>query len=73
MINIVDVNDNVPEFTRDTYTAVVPENVPKDISITRVVAYDKDEGNNGLTYYEMLQENDAKGLNKYFLSISAWN
>ncbi|KAG1683801.1 Cadherin-23 [Nymphon striatum] len=64
MINIVDVNDNVPEFTRDTYTAVVPENVPKDISITRVVAHDKDEGNNGLTYYEMLQENDAKGLFK---------
>ncbi|XP_071484961.1 cadherin-23-like [Diadema antillarum] len=49
VINIEDINDNDPVFTRPVYTAPVPESHPPGEVIVTVVANDPD-GNSDLTY-----------------------
>ncbi|XP_042594059.1 cadherin-related family member 2-like [Cyprinus carpio] len=53
-INIVDINDNAPEFVflQDFYVVVI-EKVEKDTSVGRVYATDKDTGKNKETKFEV--------------------
>uniref|UniRef100_A0A3Q1I9R4 Cadherin domain-containing protein n=1 Tax=Anabas testudineus TaxID=64144 RepID=A0A3Q1I9R4_ANATE len=50
-IDVLDVNDNVPVFTKDTYSAEVNENAPVGTTVIRVNATDMDEGLNGEVSY----------------------
>lgn len=49
-ILLVDTNDNVPEFN-ENYVFYVAENRPKDYTVGRVTAEDKDEGRHARVYY----------------------
>ena len=51
LINILDVNDNDPIFVKDEYKFHIEENNQRNISIGRVHATDKDDGQNGLISY----------------------
>ncbi|KAM4621705.1 protocadherin beta-16-like [Polymixia lowei] len=50
-VNVLDINDNAPSFTKPVYKATITENSPKGTSVTTVSASDKDKGSNGeITY-----------------------
>ncbi|XP_047441822.1 protocadherin-10-like [Mugil cephalus] len=50
-IDVLDVNDNMPVFAKDTYVAVLQENAPVGTTVIQVNATDLDEGPNGEVVY----------------------
>ncbi|XP_047360551.1 cadherin-89D isoform X2 [Vespa velutina] len=46
-IEILDLNDNLPEFEVDLYNISIVENLPNGFSVLQVIAHDKDQGLNG--------------------------
>ncbi|XP_062281571.1 protocadherin alpha-3-like [Scomber scombrus] len=50
-IDVLDVNDNMPVFTKDTYAAVLQENAPVGTAVIQVNATDLDDGANGEVVY----------------------
>lgn len=57
MVNVVDVNDNVPLFLSGScYPLYVPENMESSV-IHTVVAIDRDVGNNGKIVYSITGKN----------------
>ncbi|XP_068597527.1 B-cadherin-like [Brachionichthys hirsutus] len=46
VINVIDQNDNNPEFTQDTYLGEVAEASPKNFEVMKVLATDADEESN---------------------------
>lgn len=62
IVNILDINDNAPQFVLDSYTAVIPENVPINSVVLNISATDPDEGLGGKIYYDLFNEGDAMGL-----------
>ncbi|KAM9740550.1 protocadherin alpha-8-like isoform 20-T20 [Menidia menidia] len=50
-VNVLDVNDNMPVFFKETYAAVINENSPIGTTIIQVNATDLDDGLNGEVVY----------------------
>ncbi|XP_070819223.1 protocadherin gamma-A11-like [Chaetodon trifascialis] len=50
-IDVLDVNDNAPVFTKDVYSAEINENSPIGTTVIRVNATDMDDGLNGNVSY----------------------
>ncbi|KAF7689368.1 protocadherin Fat 1 [Silurus meridionalis] len=44
LVTVEDVDDNVPEFDQSNYTAVIPENSPRDHFILQAKVTDQDQG-----------------------------
>ncbi|CAF95303.1 unnamed protein product, partial [Tetraodon nigroviridis] len=65
IIQVLDVNDNSPVFTKEVYSASVNENSPPGTLVTRVNATDLDEGANGDIIYSFGQEVDTRVKNKF--------
>ncbi|GLG95415.1 Cadherin-87A, partial [Gryllus bimaculatus] len=61
-VDVLDVNDNAPSFGQESYSAVIPENVPVNTVLLTVSATDPDEGMGGVVSYEFLDEGEANGL-----------
>ncbi|CAF1196656.1 unnamed protein product [Adineta steineri] len=53
-INILDENDNIPQFLHSFYHLSVYENNQINTILTKIEAYDSDNGNNGRLKYEIL-------------------
>ncbi|KAG7322395.1 hypothetical protein KOW79_013741 [Hemibagrus wyckioides] len=53
-VNIDDVNDNSPQFSLESYTAVVPENTAIGTEVIQIVASDIDLDHNGEIFYTLL-------------------
>ena len=53
---VLDVNDNRPSFTSETYSASVEENTPVGSSVLRVIAEDRDMLDNGTLRYTLPDE-----------------
>ncbi|XP_029968606.1 protocadherin alpha-8-like [Salarias fasciatus] len=51
IVNVLDVNDNMPVFSKESYTAVVNENSPIGTTVVKVNATDLDDGLNGEVVY----------------------
>ncbi|XP_071313488.1 protocadherin gamma-C3-like [Trachinotus anak] len=51
LIDVLDVNDNAPVFTKDAYSVEINENSPTGTIVIRVNATDLDEGLNGEVSY----------------------
>lgn len=65
-VELVDVNDEVPVWSEQHYTAVVAENTAVGSPVTQVLATDPDLGLNGLVRYQLPEpqgevEGKAKG------------
>ncbi|XP_068570852.1 protocadherin alpha-8-like isoform X9 [Cebidichthys violaceus] len=52
-IIVLDINDNRPTFSQDTYQVEIYENVSVGTTVTRVNAIDPDEGTNGDIEYSL--------------------
>ncbi|XP_042275787.1 protocadherin alpha-8-like [Thunnus albacares] len=51
LVDVLDVNDNAPVFTKDVYSTEISENSPVGTIVIRVNATDLDEGLNGEVSY----------------------
>nr|XP_046263027.1 protocadherin alpha-8-like [Scatophagus argus] len=51
LVNVLDVNDNTPLFSQETYSVTLSENTPVGTTVIQVNATDLDEGQNGEVYY----------------------
>ncbi|KAJ9597158.1 hypothetical protein L9F63_026951, partial [Diploptera punctata] len=56
IIDVLDVNDNAPSFTKNSYSAVVPENVAIGTDVITVTATDPDEEEGGEITYDLSNE-----------------
>ncbi|XP_029703590.1 protocadherin beta-16-like isoform X4 [Takifugu rubripes] len=63
-VNVLDVNDNAPVFTKSVYKATITENSPKGTSILTVSATDKDTGSNREISYAI--SNSKRRLSELF-------
>ncbi|XP_075949847.1 protocadherin-15-like [Anarhichas minor] len=63
-VTVLDVDDNSPIFTQQTYNVTLPENSPKDTVILQFKAIDADLGSN-LTYQIRAQGSD-RGIVRLF-------
>ncbi|CAL4156542.1 unnamed protein product, partial [Meganyctiphanes norvegica] len=51
IVNILDENDNAPQFDKAAYSFFLPESVANGTSVYELVAHDPDEGVNGVVTY----------------------
>ena len=51
-VNVIDINDNTPEFSESTYETVVVENATTGETVLIVMATDDDTGSNGQVTYQ---------------------
>ncbi|XP_068445724.1 protocadherin alpha-8-like [Clinocottus analis] len=51
VVNVLDVNDNTPAFSKEIYSVTLSENSPVGTTVVQVNATDLDEGQNGEVYY----------------------
>nr|XP_006004060.2 PREDICTED: cadherin EGF LAG seven-pass G-type receptor 1 [Latimeria chalumnae] len=56
-ITVEDENDNYPQFSEKRYVVQVPENVAMNTKILQVHATDRDQGNNALIHYSIVNGN----------------
>ncbi|XP_070819178.1 protocadherin alpha-3-like isoform X4 [Chaetodon trifascialis] len=68
-VDVLDVNDNMPVFTKDTYSAVLEENAPVGTTVIQVNATDLDEGPNGEVVYSF--GSDVKGRIRELFDIDS--
>ncbi|MCL4139039.1 UNVERIFIED_CONTAM: hypothetical protein GTU68_050192, partial [Idotea baltica] len=52
-VTLVDENDNPPKFDKAAYSFFLPENVGNGTSVYQLLAYDPDEGLNGVISYHL--------------------
>ncbi|XP_052430016.1 protocadherin alpha-8-like isoform X12 [Carassius gibelio] len=64
-IDVLDINDNVPVFTKDAYTVTLNENAPVGTTVVQINATDLDEGQNGEVVYA-LGNNVKNNLRRLF-------
>ena len=53
IVDVLDVNDNYPVFTKDSYSVMLSENSPIGTTVLQVNATDLDEGSNGEVVYSL--------------------
>lgn len=58
-VKVLDVNDNVPIFTKYPFTAEIPSHVQPGMDIVRVSTTDKDEGSNADVLYSFRENQGA--------------
>ncbi|XP_059201787.1 protocadherin alpha-8-like isoform X17 [Centropristis striata] len=51
LVNVLDINDNAPVFSKDVYSVMLDENAPLGTTVIQVNATDLDEGPNGEVVY----------------------
>jgi hypothetical protein len=62
-IEIIDINDNQPEFEVDLYNISIVENLPNGFSVLQVNALDRDQGENSLFFYKIFKEEPKGAFN----------
>uniref|UniRef100_F1RGD4 Cadherin domain-containing protein n=1 Tax=Sus scrofa TaxID=9823 RepID=F1RGD4_PIG len=58
-IEVVDINDNAPEFLQSLYEVQIPENSPLNTLVAAVSARDLDAGTNGNVAYALFQGDEV--------------
>uniref|UniRef100_A0A8D3EFM3 Protocadherin 2 alpha a 15 n=1 Tax=Scophthalmus maximus TaxID=52904 RepID=A0A8D3EFM3_SCOMX len=65
IVDVLDVNDNSPVFTKELYSATLKENVPLGTVVIQVNATDLDQGANGEIIYSFGNEVDVKLMDPF--------
>lgn len=58
-VEIMDLNDNLPEFEVDFYNISIVENLPNGFSVLQIIATDQDQGDNGEFVYQLQDQSGA--------------
>ncbi|XP_030621275.1 protocadherin alpha-3-like [Chanos chanos] len=66
-IDVLDVNDNMPIFSKEMYSVRLNENVPVGTTVIQVNATDLDDGSNGEVFYAFGNDVDSKLLEVFHL------
>ena len=61
-INVLDVDDNCPEFNPKVYNVTIEENLPRDTIVINVTASDRDSGKNAELQYAIKAGDDQGGF-----------
>nr|XP_012319714.1 protocadherin gamma-A2 isoform X6 [Aotus nancymaae] len=56
LLQVADINDNAPAFSRTSYSAYISENNPRGASIFSVTAHDPDSNNNAHITYSFVED-----------------
>ncbi|XP_066903672.1 cadherin-89D isoform X2 [Halyomorpha halys] len=67
-VEILDINDNQPQFEVGSYNISIVENLPNGFSVLQVVATDMDQGNNAEFAYHLVDPSQSFSLD----SRSGW-
>ncbi|XP_030251888.1 protocadherin alpha-3-like isoform X21 [Sparus aurata] len=65
LVNVLDINDNAPVFSKDVYSVMLDENAPVGTAVIQVNATDLDEGANGEVVYSFSNSMNQKILNLF--------
>ncbi len=68
IVNVVDVNDNIPVFDKPLYKVRIPENSPSGASVITVNAKDADEGLNGEVIYSFINHDNDNSVKAFSIS-----
>uniref|UniRef100_A0A8C3XKS4 Cadherin domain-containing protein n=1 Tax=Chelydra serpentina TaxID=8475 RepID=A0A8C3XKS4_CHESE len=71
LLQISDINDNIPVFEKPSYTAYVPENNPSGSSIFSVKASDRDLDRNARVTYSILSSSIEEVPLSSYISINS--
>ncbi|XP_057188833.1 protocadherin Fat 1a isoform X3 [Triplophysa rosa] len=69
IIDVIDVNNNAPEFKQTSHRSSVDENMPIGTSVLTVKATDLDSGENGYVTYSIANANSQPFVIDYFSGI----
>lgn len=69
IIDVIDVNNNAPEFHQTSYKASVDENVPIGTSVVTLKATDLDKGENGYVTYSITNLTPQPFVINYFSGV----
>ncbi|CAG9765181.1 unnamed protein product [Ceutorhynchus assimilis] len=61
-VEIIDLNDNLPEFEVDFYNISIVENLPNGFSVLQIMATDQDQGDNADFSYQLDDKSGAFSL-----------
>lgn len=67
LVVILDTNDHRPQFSKQIYIKTISEDFNSDSSVLRVVATDKDQGENGRIGYKFSKQTDESVLKTFRL------
>ncbi|KAM8732216.1 protocadherin alpha-2-like isoform 9-T9 [Acanthopagrus schlegelii] len=67
-VNVLDVNDNIPTFSKPLYKARVPENAARGTVVIMLNATDLDEGMNSKIFYTFIKRGTADPSNIFDLN-----
>ncbi|XP_074505026.1 protocadherin alpha-8-like [Sebastes fasciatus] len=70
LIKVLDVNDNVPVFSKDVSSVTLSENSPVGTTVIQVNATDLDEGPNGEVVYSFSKSMNQNMLNLFDINLS---
>ncbi|XP_041929686.1 protocadherin alpha-8-like isoform X34 [Alosa sapidissima] len=70
VVHVIDVNDNVPIFSKQLYKARVTENAPIGTSVITVYATDLDEGLNGEIMYSFINHDNDNNIDAFEINQS---
>ncbi|XP_070819214.1 protocadherin alpha-3-like [Chaetodon trifascialis] len=65
VVNVLDVNDNIPIFSETLYKTKIPENTPLGTTVTTVNASDADEGLNSEIVYSLRSKDQDRVLDVF--------
>ncbi|XP_028975076.2 protocadherin alpha-8 isoform X21 [Esox lucius] len=68
IINVEDVNDNIPVFSKPLYKARISENMPEGSFVIKVQANDLDDGLNGEIVYSFINQNSDYSINAFAIN-----
>uniref|UniRef100_A0A4W6BML2 Cadherin domain-containing protein n=1 Tax=Lates calcarifer TaxID=8187 RepID=A0A4W6BML2_LATCA len=67
-VNVLDVNDNTPSFSKTLYKARVNENAPAGSLVIQFNATDLDEGDNGRVIYSFVKRGNFNPADVFFIN-----
>ncbi|XP_071267164.1 protocadherin alpha-8-like isoform X16 [Salvelinus alpinus] len=68
VVNVIDVNDNSPTFSKPLYKASVPEVVPFGTTVVTLSATDLDDGINGRLVYSFIERGNTNPADMFALN-----
>ncbi|XP_019116103.2 protocadherin alpha-13 isoform X5 [Larimichthys crocea] len=70
-VNVLDVNDNTPSFSKTLYKARVNENAPAGSFVIQLSATDLDEGDNGRVIYSFVKRGNFNPADVFLINAQS--